>query len=305
MNILIVGGTGFLGSHLARCLSDGNNIKIMAIGAEGNYLSAEEIENYNYVQCDIKSKASLVKVLSSDANLVIHCAAIIKIQNDGRCPEDVIEVNLNSTINLIEAMVDKGIKNITFCSSMTVYGVDNNIPVREDGLLEPVHFYGLSKKWAEEVLKSYANKGMINALILRYPGLYGYPKTSGYIYNLSRKMLKGEKVVVDSTGLKFWESLNINDAAEMTKAILNKYDWDKQWEVVNCSYGQEIDFVDTAFKIKKFIKSDSAIEVKEPLDYIKFYLDNSKMKNLSGGFNHNFEKGLDKFLRENKNWLEQ
>ncbi|MBI4244272.1 MAG: NAD(P)-dependent oxidoreductase [Planctomycetes bacterium] len=305
MNILITGGTGFLGSHLARCLSDNNKIRIIASGTEGNYLSDEEAQKYNFAQCDIRNKASIGKVLSSDIDLVIHCAAVIRIQNDGRCPDDVVEINLNSTINLIEAMVDKGIKNIIFCSSMTVYGVRNRIPVKEDGLLEPIHFYGISKKWAEEAIKSYANKGMINALILRYPGLYGYPKDSGYIYNLSKKILKGEEVVVDSTGLKFWESLSVDDATSMTKEVLDKYDWGKQWEVINCGYGQEVDFVDTAFKIKKLTGSDSKIEVKEPLDYIKFYLDNSKIKGLLDDFDYDFEKKLNEFLQENKSWLAQ
>lgn len=305
MNILITGGTGFLGSHLARSLSDSNNIRIIAIGTEGDYLSAEETKDYNFVQCDIKSKVSLENVLTSEIDLIIHCAAVIKIVSDGRCPKDVVEVNLNSTINLIEAMVDKGIKNFIFCSSMTVYGVDNNIPVREDGLLGPIHFYGLSKKWAEEAIKSYVCKGMINALILRYPGLYGYPKASGYIYNLSRKMLRDEKFVADSTGLKFWEPLRVNDAVAMTKAILDKYDWGKQWEVVNCSYGQEVDYVDTAFKVKKLAGSNSSIEVKEPLDYRKFYLDNSKMKGLLNSFDYDFEKSLAEFLDQNKAWITQ
>ena len=302
MNILITGGTGFLGSHLARRLPD-NNIKIIASGAKGGYLTAEEREKYNFEQCDIRDRAALNRALSSGIDLVIHCAAIIKIQNDGRCPEELIEVNLNSTINLVEAMVEKGIKNIVFCSSMTVYGADNDIPVGEDGILEPVHFYGLSKKWAEEAIKSYADKDLINALILRYPGLYGRPKDSGYIYNLFKKMLKGEKVVVDSAGLKFWETLNIDDAVGITKAVLQKQDWSKNWEVLNCSYGQEVDFVDTAFKIKELTGSNSDIEVKKPLDYIKFYLDNSKIKGFLGSFDYQFAKSLARFLEQNKDWL--
>ena len=142
-------------------------------------------------------------------------------------------------------------------------------------------------------------------MILRYPGLYGYPKASGYIYNLSRNILKGEDAVIDSTGLKFWESLNVDDAACMTKAILNTYDWSKQWEVINCGYGQEVDFVNTAFKIKQLIGSDSQIKVKEPLDYIRFYLDNSRMKEYENSFNYDFEKSLTKYLKQNTTWLEQ
>jgi nucleoside-diphosphate-sugar epimerase len=303
MNILITGGTGFLGSHLARSLSGHHNVGIAAIDSQGDYLSPVEIKKFNFAQCDIRGKVSLEKVLSTDIDLVIHCAAMINIKNDGRCPDNLVDINLKATIDLMEAMVNRGIKNLVFCSSMTVYGIDNVIPVKEEGLLRPVHFYGLSKKWSQEAVEMYANNGLINALILRYPGLYGYPKAGGHIYNCAKKIIKNEKLVVDTKGLKFWESINVEDAAEITKNILSRWDWKKNIETFNCSYGEEADFVATAFKIKDMVGSDSEIKINEPRDYVKFYLDNSKLKNLLGNFNYSFERGLGSFLTKHKGWI--
>lgn len=303
MNILITGGTGFLGAHLARSLSGSHNISIMATDRKSDYLSPEEIKKFNFVQLDIKNKEALVSVLPFDIDLIIHCAAMISIQNDGRCPDGLPDNNLNTTINLMEVMVDKGIKNLLFCSSMTVYGINNYVPVKESGKLQPIHFYGLSKKWAEEAIKMYANNGLINALILRYPGLYGYPKAAGYVYNSAKRMIKNEKVVVDTKGLKFWESINIDDAVDITKNILSRWDWKKAIETFNCAYGEYLDFVAIAFKIKKMLVSDSAIQVNEPCDYIKFYLDNSKVKSLLGGFKYNFDDSLKSFLTNYRDWI--
>lgn len=303
LNILITGGTGFLGSHLAKKLLNDNNIKVIARGLKTGYLTTDELKLFDFVQCDIRDKKCLAEILSSDLDLIIHCAGMIESPTHGRCPDSLVETNLNSTIYLIELMIDKDIKNLLFCSSMTVYGVENNIPVREDGVLAPIHFYGFSKKWAEEAIIGYARKGLINALILRYPGLYGYPRKTGYMYNVSRKLLKNENVNIDTRGLKFWETINIEDAGEITKKILEVWEWKKNYEVMNCSYGEEVDLVATAFKIKEIVNSESSIRVRKPLDYVSFYLDNSKLRSLID-FNYSFEESVKRFSKRYKNWLQ-
>ncbi|MCF7917295.1 MAG: NAD(P)-dependent oxidoreductase [Candidatus Omnitrophica bacterium] len=304
MKVLITGGTGFLGSHLAKQFKRKNAIKIMARKMESNYLTKDQLNTYDFVQCDIRNRNSIKRSLSSDIDLVIHCAGLINIRKDGRCSPNLIETNLNATINLIESMIDRGIKKILFCSSMTVYGAKNKIPVKENSILNPIHFYGHSKKWAEEAIKFYAQQGLIKALIVRYPGLYGYPRKTGYIYNVSRKILHKEKVNIITTGLKFWETMNIADAAVITKKILKRFKGNRNYEILNCSYGEEIDIIDTAFKIRDFYNSKVPINVKKPVDYVKYYLDNTELKKRVY-FNYNFEKSLKKFLSTYKNWLQE
>jgi nucleoside-diphosphate-sugar epimerase len=180
---------------------------------------------------------------------------------------------------------------------MTVYSAKNTIPVKESGNLGSIHFYGMSKKWAEEAIISCAQRGLIKALILRYPGLYGYPRENGYIFNITRKLLNNENISIDTRGLKFWEAINIEDAAEITAKIIERWDWKKKFEIMNCSYGEEVDFIKTAFKIKDIVHSNSLIKIKKPLDYIKFYMDNSKLKGLID-FNYNFDRTLKKFVND-------
>jgi len=299
LNIAITGASGFLGTHLIRCLADRN--KITAIDIKRSDFK----DKVDFVQCDLRDISSLKDALSTDIDLVIHCAALIKIQSDGRCPTDLLDINLQSTVNLMEAMVDKGIDKMIFCSSMTVYSPDNSSPVNENSKLDPIHFYGMSKKWCEEAISAYASKGLIKALVLRYPGLYGYPRSCGYIYNVAKKLIAKQPVLVDSTGLKFWETIYVEDAAMIAKSIIENYNWDKNFEAINGSYGQEVDFVETAIKIKNALVSSSAIEVKEPKDYVKFYLDNTKLKNIMGSFDYDFDSGLKRFLNEHKEWIRQ
>ena len=304
MNILITGGTGLFGSYLAKRLSQDNKIKIISRGKEKKYLTPQEFKRFNFTKCDIGNKGSLQKVLSVDIDLVIHCAGRIDIQNDGRCPEGIIETNLNSTIKLIEVMIEKGIKNLLFCSSMTVYGLNNRIPVKESSKTNPVHFYGISKKWAEEAIIAYAQQGLIKALIVRYPGFFGYPRKNGYIYNITKKLIWNKDILLDTTGLKFWESINIEDASRLTQKLIESWDWRKQVDIINCGYGEEVDFVKTAFRIKEILHSKSSINVKKPLGYVKFYLDNKKLLSIVKA-NYNFYQGLRNFVIRYKEWVKQ
>ena len=302
MKILVTGGTGFLGSCLTRELSKENDIVIMARGEKKSYLHNNEMKEFNFIKCDMRDKYSLEKILPDQIDLVIHCAGAIDIKEVNGDIGGLIESNLSTTINLIESMIKKGIPRLIFSSSMTVYGINNAAPVSENDILDPIHFYGLSKKWSEEVIIKYAVRKFIKAAILRYPGLYGYPRDSGYIYNIIKKMLKHEGIFIDTTDLKFWECISISDACSITHDFIRAWNWKLDFSVVNCSYGEELDFIKTAFKIKDLIKSKSRIVVKEPVDYIKFFLDNSRIRSMID-FNYSFDKGMNSFLDKYRNWL--
>jgi UDP-glucose 4-epimerase len=303
MNILITGGTGFLGSSLARELSS-HNIKIIARGKSRSYLAKFELEKFKFESCDILKKSMLKKTLSSDLDLVIHCAAKVDIRNDGRCPGGLIETNVTATINLMEAMVTLGIKKLLFASSMTVYGTKNRIPVEENGNSLPVNFYGNTKKWAEEAIASYARKDLIKALIVRYPGLYGYPRRGGYVYGVAKKMLKGEDITINTKGLKFWETLNIRDAVFLTKKIIDNWEWKKNIDILNCSYGEETDIIKTAFMLKRLFHSKSSIAINKPVDYKRFYLNNRKLRKIIDA-DRTYFNSLKAFVNRHKHWLSE
>lgn len=305
MNILITGGTGFLGSAIAGSLASANRVSVISRGNKYGYLAKKDIKKLSIIECNLTDKKALKKNFPSDIDLVIHCAGLTGMRPDLRCPDDLIESNLISTINIIEAMIDNGVKRLVFSSSMTVYGVDNRIPVKESGILEPVHLYGLSKKWAEDAIRAYSGNDLISHLIIRYPGLYGYPRKSGYIYNTARRMIKNEDVCIDTGGLNFWETMNIEDAVEITRRILSSWCGKSMNETSNCSYGEETDFVSTASMIKKITGSSSAIKVKKPLGYIKFYLDNSRARRITGGLKFTFGGSLKRFLMLRRNWIEE
>jgi UDP-glucose 4-epimerase len=306
MRILFFGGSGFLGSRYLQLFSKKHNIIVVCRSSEFPYFSKKVSEEIRFIKCDITDKESLNKLLLSGFDLVVHAAAKINISNESKGFQELIQTNVLGTVNILEAVVNAKIKKILFCSSMTVYSPETAIPALENSSLSPVHFYGISKMWAEDVIRMYAEKKRIKALIIRYPGLYGLPKRSGYIYSIAYKMLRDQPVEVNTQGLKFWESMHIDDALVITEKLLNVWEWDKDYETMNCGYGGEVDRIKTAYRIKEMLNSKSHINTIEPLDYKRFYLSNSKIKSLlNSDFDYDFEKGLGKFLNELKHRKEQ
>ena len=306
MRILFFGGSGFLGSRYLQLFSKKHNIIVVCRSSEFPYFSKKVSEEIRFIKCDITDKESLNKLLLSGFDLVVHAAAKINISNESKGFQELIQTNVLGTVNILEAVVNAKIKKKLFCSSMTVYSPETAIPALENSSLSPVHFYGISKMWAEDVIRMYAEKKRIKALIIRYPGLYGLPKRSGYIYSIAYKMLRDQPVEVNTQGLKFWESMHIDDALVITEKLLNVWEWDKDYETMNCGYGGEVDRIKTAYRIKEMLNSKSHINTIEPLDYKRFYLSNSKIKSLlNSDFDYDFEKGLGKFLNELKHRKEQ
>jgi len=109
-------------------------------------------------------------------------------------------------------------------------------------------------------------------------------------------MSKNQDIEINTKGLKFWETVNVDDAVNIIKKILDAYKWEKNCEILNCSYGEETDFIGTAYKVKKILNSKSTITIEEPIGYKKFYLDNSELRKLID-FDYNFDKGLENYVK--------
>lgn len=302
MKVLVTGGSGFLGSRFIQLFSDKYEITATTRSGVFSYLNCSELKKIKTVKCDIKDRKSVKKIFSSAFDVVLHAAAKIAATDNGSYPRDLFETNVIGTINVIEGAIEAGSKKLIFCSSMTVYSPENTVPVKENSLLSPLHFYGLSKKCAEDVIKTYTTSKHFKALLLRYPGLYGLPRKSGYIYSIARKMIRNMPVKISTTGLKFWETMYIDDALNITERLIRKLKWKRDCEILNCSYGEETDIIKTAYNIKEKLRSKSKIHIRQPLDYKPFYMSNLKLKSVLGSdFKYSFDNGLSKYLESIKN----
>lgn len=268
--VLLVGGRGYLGRHIQACLI--NNYEVHITGTSNidvpyyYFIDYEDSKSYN----NIALKFDLIIILASSMS------GIGKVNMNN---ED-FDTNVVYYKNFLQYLsTNKIASKIIYISSMTVYGINNVVPVTEDGKLNPISIYGLSKLLAEYVTQFSCEMSNVKYIILRIPGLFGGDRRSGFIYNTIIKCLNNENILIDTSTLGYWESIDVEYLAFLIRMFIESYTWDISG-TYNIGYGKETDIIQTAYKIKSLIKSSSNIEVVGNKGYIPFYLSTEKFAQL-------------------------
>ena len=165
MNILLTGGSGYIGSHCLFSLLD-NNYKAVIIDnfSNSSKLSIKAVENIcnrkvNFHEVDIKDKSQIVEVFKQyKFDAVIHLAGKKSVAESVKDPLSYYMNNVYGTINLLEVMEEFDVKNLIFSSSATIYGDPKKLPIDESsGHGIPSNPYGQSKIMIENILKDLYN----------------------------------------------------------------------------------------------------------------------------------------------------
>lgn len=230
--IVITGGCGFIGSHLAEKLSKDNEVTIIDNLVSGN------LENIQ----DIKDRVTLVKKDIREVNssvfegidVVFHEAAQAFISTSIENPSFDADVNIMGTLNVLEACRKKDVPVLVFASSSSVYGEPQSIPITEDHPLHPVTPYGLSKKVCEEYLRLYYSLYSIKSVALRYFNVYGKNQNpslpnAGVISLFVHQVLNHEPVTIFGDGTFTRDFIHVDDVVEAnvlaacssTSAVIN------------------------------------------------------------------------------------
>jgi len=175
--ILITGGAGFIGSHLAEYLLDAGNQVIVADdfsnSGPGKVPDAAEI-----CETSLTDQEAVKKAVTSDVDLVFHLAAR-KDPNDDD-PRGQFRQNTTMTHLLLERCRNAGVDQFVFASSSTVYG-EAPRPTPEDyAPLEPISVYGASKLGEEGLVSTYAHSHGMNAFVFRFANVVG-PRLRGAV----------------------------------------------------------------------------------------------------------------------------
>lgn len=214
-SVLITGGTGFLGCHLARLLlKKGYKITLYDLAP----LDAKDlIGKVTAVQGDIRDKTKLTKTLEH-STYVIHAAAALPIQLK---KEAIFSTNIDGTKTVLEAALQQKVKRVVFISSTAMYGVPKHLPETEESPLDPIGFYGQSKMAGEKLCKQYEQKGLeIN--IIR-PKTFLGPERLGVFQLWFEAIYTGKPVFILGQGNNLYQLLAVSDVADIVcKALETK-----------------------------------------------------------------------------------
>lgn len=184
MNVLVTGAAGFIGSHLCEKLIDCGHFVIGVDNFDDfyplrfkilNIQNLKENKNFQFYQSDIRDQETLVNIFSAtNVDVVIHLAAKAGVRPSIESIAEYYDVNINGTINLLEAMKKFGISRMIFASSSSVYGNNEKVPFSEtDRVDNPISPYASTKKSGELLCYVYYHLYQFDITCLRFFTVYG------------------------------------------------------------------------------------------------------------------------------------
>ena len=204
MKITVLGGSGFVGSHVADKLTEAGHKVIIFDLKKSKYLK----KNQQMIVGNILNKKLLEKAISK-SDVVYNFAAIADIDQSISLPVETAKVNILGELNVLELCKKHSIKRHIFASTIYVYSLSGN-------------FYRCSKQASESFIEEYNKLHNLNYTILRFGSLYGprSDKTNG-IYRIIRSALKKKKIVYEGNKKAIREYIHVEDAADSSVKILN------------------------------------------------------------------------------------
>jgi UDP-glucose-4-epimerase GalE len=167
MKVLVAGGAGYIGSHTVKALlQEGFEVVVFDNFSSGR---KELLVGGEVISADLEDKEAIQRVFRSrEIKAVLHFASLIQVGESYLHPQKYYTHNLSTSLNLLEVMLEAGVKKFIFSSSAAVYGIPQQIPIPESHPLIPFNPYGQTKLFVERILQDYGKAYDLKFISLRY-----------------------------------------------------------------------------------------------------------------------------------------
>ena len=169
MNILVIGGAGYIGSHTVNLLKKEGYTPVIYDNLSKGHKETGEILSVKLINGDLGDKEKLKKVFSDEKiDIVMHFAAFIEVGESVTAPAKYYNNNVSKVLELLDAMVESNVKYFVFSSTAATFGEPETEKISETHPQKPINPYGKSKLMVEEILKDYDNAYGLKSTVLRY-----------------------------------------------------------------------------------------------------------------------------------------
>jgi UDP-N-acetylglucosamine/UDP-N-acetyl-alpha-D-glucosaminouronate 4-epimerase len=206
MRVLVTGGGGFIGSHLAgRLASAGHRVRVLdnfATGRRSNVVALDD--DVELVEGDIQSYERVHNAIAG-CEVVLHQAALPSVPRSVADPLTSNATNVTGTLNVLLAARDAGVRRVVFASSSSVYGITPELPKREDMAPLPVSPYAVAKLACEGYCRSFGEVYGLETVALRYFNVFGPrqdPRSqyAAVVPNFITSLLTGQRPTIFGDG---------------------------------------------------------------------------------------------------------
>lgn len=173
MHILVIGGAGYIGSHVVKALLKNN----MDVSVFDNLSTGTEVNLFpqaKFIKGDILNYDEILSAMKQNVDGIVLLAGKKAVGESMENPQKYAFNNINGVVNVLNAMAETGVKKAIFSSSAAVYGTPQYYPMDEEHPVNPMSFYGFTKLETERLLQWYDRLKGIKFVSLRYFNAVGY-----------------------------------------------------------------------------------------------------------------------------------
>ncbi len=299
MNYLITGGAGFIGSNIAHALlKRGESVRILDNFSTGRKVNIADIaDQADIIDGDIRDFWT-VREAVKDIDFVMHQAALPSVPRSVKNPLTSNAVNIDGTVNLLEASRGVGVKRFIFASSSSVYGDTPKLPKHEDMPLDPLSPYAVTKLTCEKYCRVFYDLYGLETVCLRYFNIFGprQDPSSEYAAVVPKfilAMLQGKKPVVFGDGTQSRDFTYVSNAVEAN--LLAATSEEAPGKFYNIACGARFTLNELLKMLREIIGCDAEAEYTAPRlgDIMHSYADISRaVKDLKYKPEIDFKSGL-------------
>lgn len=236
--VLVTGGGGFVGGHLAANLVDDVELRVLDDFSNG---SRDRVpDGAEVVEGDVRDAERLREAMAG-VDCVFHQAAVVSVERSVEAPEETHEVNVDATLSVLERARETGAR-VVFASSAAIYGAPESVPIAEDAPKRPSSPYGLEKLGADQYCRLYADLYGVETVALRYFNIYGPGQSggpySGVITKFRSQAREGGPITVQGDGSQTRDFVHVSDVVRANRLAATT---DRTGEAFNVGTGRSID----------------------------------------------------------------
>jgi nucleoside-diphosphate-sugar epimerase len=302
---LVTGGAGFIGSNIVKeLICRGEKVRVLdnfSTGKRENLAEFDGCVNFELIEGDLRS-FHIVRDSVKDVDFILHQGALPSVPRSIKDPITTNEVNINGTLNVLEAAREFHVKRVVFASSSSVYGNSEILPKEENMAVAPLSPYALTKYTGERYCQVFYKLFGIETVALRYFNVFGpnqdpSSQYSAVIPKFIKLIKEGNSPVIFGDGTQSRDFTYVSNNVEAN--LLACSTPGIGGEVFNIACGERYTLHDLVVNLNLLLGQDvgAKFESARPGDVLHSLASIEKAKNiLKFTVNMNFKEGLAKLI---------